>query len=122
MWFDVAKALAEIEAGTPIGFEPLCGAKDAIRANRRATSVLRIAPIARLAHGDAPTSAIQASDPDTLLALLYRDGPSTYGAAATVLGWGATRAWQAEARLRAHGRVCHDARGRAHPTDARQQT
>ena len=55
-----------------------------------------------------------ASDPETLLAFLRQHGPQTYGAAASALGWGATRAWQAEARLRAddlvrhaeHGKVC----------------
>lgn len=37
----------------------------------------------------------------------------TYGAAASALGWGATRAWQAEAALRAAGRIAFDPQGRA---------
>lgn len=37
----------------------------------------------------------------------------TYGAAATALGWGATRAWQAEAALLAAGRIEPDCFGRA---------
>lgn len=54
-------------------------------------------------------------DPDarTLLALIRR-GPTTYGAAATALAWGATRAWQAEARLMQAGAIRHDGIGRAH--------
>jgi len=56
-----------------------------------------------------------ASDPETLLAFLHREGPSTYGAAASSLGWGATRAWQAEARPRAAGTVRYDGLGKAHP-------
>jgi hypothetical protein len=37
----------------------------------------------------------------------------TQGAAALALGWGATRAWQAEAQLRAAGTVRLDGWGRA---------
>lgn len=54
-----------------------------------------------------------APDPDALLALLRGRGPMSYGAAATALSWGATRAWQAEAALLAAGRVEHDRLGRA---------
>ena len=57
-----------------------------------------------------------APDPDALLALLALlrgRGPMSYGAAATALGWGATRAWQAEAALLAAGRIEHDRFGRA---------
>lgn len=59
--------------------------------------------------------ALSASDPETYLDHLRLHGPTTYGAAATALGWGATRAWQAEARLRAAGLVRYDALGKAHP-------
>ena len=55
-----------------------------------------------------------ASDPETYLAFLHASGPQTYGAAASGLGWGGTRAWQAEARLRAAGLVRLDGLGRAH--------
>ena len=54
-----------------------------------------------------------APDPETYLAFLHASGPQTYGAAATALGWGATRAWQAEAQLRAAGLVTYGAFGRA---------
>ena len=56
-----------------------------------------------------------ASDPETLLEFLHREGPHAYGAAATALGWGATRAWQAEARLREGGLVRLRTLGEAHP-------
>ena len=52
-------------------------------------------------------------DPAALLALLRDRGPLSYGAAASALGWGATRAWLAEAELRAAGRIEHDRIGRA---------
>jgi hypothetical protein len=56
-----------------------------------------------------PASPPRADGPDAdagaLLDWLRRNGPATYGAAASSLGWGATRAWQAEARLRAAGLV-----------------
>ena len=40
-------------------------------------------------------------------------GPATYGAMASALGWGVTRAWQAEAKLRAAGLVAYR-EGKAH--------
>lgn len=48
------------------------------------------------------------------LAALLKQQPMTYGSAAATLGWGATRAWQAEARLRAAGLLYFDKLGRAH--------
>jgi hypothetical protein len=44
-------------------------------------------------------------DPDAgaYLDRLRLHGPATYGAMASAMGWGATRAWQAEAKLRAAG-------------------
>jgi hypothetical protein len=45
-------------------------------------------------------------------------GPATYGAMATAMGWGATRAWQAEAKLRALGLV-RMGEGRAVPLAAK---
>ncbi len=52
-------------------------------------------------------------DAHTLAETLCRHGPLSYGAAATRLGWGVTRGWQAEARLRAAGLVRLDGLGRA---------
>ena len=60
-----------------------------------------------------PTRHAWESDATELLDFLRSHGPHSYGAAASALGWGATRAWQAEARLRAAGMVRHDDLGRA---------
>ena len=54
-----------------------------------------------------------APDAAALFDFLVHEEPHTYGAAASRLGWGATRAWQAEARLRAAGLVRLDKLGRA---------
>ena len=44
-------------------------------------------------------------DAAVYLGFLKEHGPQSYGAVARALGWGATRAWQAEAQLRAAGRI-----------------
>lgn len=56
-------------------------------------------------------------EPDTgaYLDRLRIHGPATYGSMATALGWGATRAWRAEAKLRALGLVRLGDLGRADP-------
>lgn len=56
-------------------------------------------------------------EPDTgaYLDRLRNHGPATYGAMATAMGWGATRAWRAEAKLRALGLVRLGEFGRGHP-------
>ena len=51
-------------------------------------------------------------DQSAYLSHLREHGPKPYGAVASDLGWGATRAWQAEAKLRASGRIVLDAQGR----------
>lgn len=53
----------------------------------------------------APAPAAYEPDPETYHAFLRSNGLTTYGAVAAALQWGATRAWQAEARLRAMGRA-----------------
>ncbi|PJN93657.1 hypothetical protein CNY89_19275 [Amaricoccus sp. HAR-UPW-R2A-40] len=80
----------------------------------RAIRAIRAIPTEPLgAISTFSTDPAPIADPDALLTLLRERGPMTYGAAATALGWGATRAWQAEAALRAAGRVEHDRFGRA---------
>ena len=73
------------------------------------------------AVGVAPEALRQswAAHPDAAayLAMLHRSGPQTCGAAGSILGWGATRAWQAEARLRTAGLVTLGALGKAQPTE-----
>ena len=51
---------------------------------------------------------------------LLDNGPATVGAAGSALGWGATRAWQAEARLRAAGMATMGPLGRAVPVRPRR--
>ncbi|MFO7853723.1 MAG: hypothetical protein R6V44_00565 [Paracoccaceae bacterium] len=58
------------------------------------------------------------TDADALLAHLRANGSATYGAAARATGMGATRAWRAEARLRAAGLVTLGPLGEAMLTEA----
>lgn len=107
MWFDARKALAEIVGGdTP-------PATIATTATNLGPAKPRVAGVASVAAPKTlnPVSHREA-DAVQLAALLFQSGPLTYGAAASALGWGATRAWQAEAHLRAAGRVTFDALGR----------
>jgi hypothetical protein len=69
--------------------------------------------------GETPAKSAKTLPPDlaSYLAFLQSNGPASYGAAATALGWGATRAWQAEARLRAAGLAIIDKSGKAAPAD-----
>jgi hypothetical protein len=57
--------------------------------------------------------ATREDDAATLTEALRLHGPMTQGVAARALSWGATRAWRAEAMLRAAGAVTFDACGRA---------
>lgn len=57
------------------------------------------------------------ADARAYLDCLRHRGPLTYGAAAMALGWGVTRAWQAEAKLRAAGLVSMGPLGHATPKD-----
>jgi len=58
-------------------------------------------------------------DARAYLAFLRSTDPNNIGAAASALGWGATRAWQAEARLRAAGLVRLGPLGEAEPSEGR---
>ena len=113
MWFDVQKAVATI-AGGEMPAATLTAATIATTATKPGPNRPRVATVAIVAAPPArnPT-AEQEADAATLAELLADFGPTSCGAAATTLGWGATRAWQAEARLRASGRVRCDALGRA---------
>jgi len=61
---------------------------------------------------------VQPSDPETYIEALRVHGPMTYGMAMRVLGWGGTRAGQAETALRAAGRITLNNHGRAVLTGA----
>ena len=93
MWFDPYQASANIEGA-------------ALAPSHRREDESPPAPVTPCRHvARRPPLAREitscASDPDCLLALLQTAGPMPYGAAASSLGWGATRAWQAETKLRA---------------------
>jgi hypothetical protein len=57
--------------------------------------------------------AVRPDDPETYVEALRVHGPMTYGMAMRVLGWGGTRAGQAETALRAAGRITINNHGRA---------
>ena len=119
MWFDVRKALTEIRSGDKPSSASDAGATRATRATRAAECLPHVAQVARVARPQSskPENGKEAyglhPDADELLTFLLRKGPHSYGAAATSLGWAATRAWQAHARLRAAGLVWYDEIGRA---------
>lgn len=113
MWFDVRAKLAEI-AGQP----PATCATPATQAPAAPHCVAVVASVAappRLKPQPLPTARADGLDPDAgaYLDRLRLHGPTTYGAMASAMGWGATRAWRAEAKLRAKGLLrYHDGKGR----------
>lgn len=62
--------------------------------------------------------AVRPGDPETYVEALRVHGPMTYGMAMRILGWGGTRAGQAETALRAAGRITLNNHGRAVLTGA----
>lgn len=118
MWFDARAKLAEIAGQPP--------ATSATHATNLAEAPPRVAIVASVATPPrskpqpTPPARADALDPDagTYLDRLRLHGPQTYGAMARAMGWGATRAWQAEARLRAAGLVrYHEPTGAASVTE-----
>lgn len=113
--FDPYAKLAEIEghpAATPATIAtlpPFVADVASVATPQRSKPAFRVAEVASVATPLPRKLEItpRDSDPETFLDLLHRDGPTTYGAAAATLGWGATRAWQAEAKLRAAGLVVY---------------
>lgn len=55
----------------------------------------------------------RSDDADAYAQVLRLHGPATYGAMMFCLGWGCTRAWQAERALQAAGRISFDHLGQA---------
>jgi hypothetical protein len=133
MWFDVSAAIARLadpdptptlflkdgkappqSSGNSGNSRPLTPARAFPKAESKPG---KVAGVAEVAPNPPRKQAINSSlsNPETYLAYLHRDGPSTYGAGASALVWGATRAWLAEARLRAAGKVRIGQMGRAFP-------
>ncbi len=114
MWFDVAEALARLTANDGRGNFPNIKGEPP-----------RLAELAELAGGQAaiaqtaPLARADGLDPDSgaYLDHLRRHGCSTYGAVAVALGWGATRAWQAEAGLIEVGAARYGQHGRTYPVE-----
>ncbi len=117
MWFDPYAALKQLGGGDMPPPDP-------------APAVAQVARVARphprkigqsaADETPAPRSTI-AQDTEAYLEALTLHGPMTYGAAAKALGWGATRAWQAEAALVAEGRASMTCEGRAKPSGIHRQ-
>ena len=106
MWFDARAKLAEI-AGQPA---------DSQKPALRVAVVASVATPLRVKLENASPARADGLDPDAgaYLDRLRLNGPATYGAMASAMGWGATRAWRAEAKLRAAGLVLYR-EGRAVP-------
>ena len=112
MWFDVSAAVVQLQAtgeNTPAVFRIT---------ERNGPKIAKIAEVAAYGSQNLKSSPVARTDgayPDAekYLDFLHLQGPATYGASATALGWGATRAWQAEAQLVAAGLVQHDKLGKA---------
>lgn len=116
-WLEAARQvsmpayLTDLTHLTPLGLNG-----DGTACNPEAVKTVKSVKSGEGVTGPADTQVRPAAlhpDAAAYLAFLHGEGPSTYGAAASSLGWGATRAWQAEARLRAAGLVHFDTLGRA---------
>lgn len=130
MLFDVDAALAEVLSDRP---RPAISAIPAIQppsnsgnsknsglplgelksadAGREVASRLRPCPSGRDRPKARPLHTVE--DAAAYAGFLRLHGPQTYGAVAASLGWGASRAWRAEAELRARGRLAFGHAGRA---------
>ena len=111
MWFDVSAAVVRLQANGE--------AQNVIRMTE--SNAPKVAEIAKIAdpHAQKPktvpvvrTDGLK-SDAGGYLDFLNLHGPSTSGACAAALGWGATRAWQAEAQLWAAKLLRYDRLGKA---------
>ena len=134
MWFDVRAKLAEIEgrppatSATPATQAPaarpvsqmsqVSQPPEARKPVSRVASVASVATPPRPKPDPAPPARTDGLDTDAgaYLERLRLHGTATYGAMASDMGWGATRAWRAEAKLRAAGLVTMGELGRAMPT------
>ena len=122
MWFDVTAAVMHLNEGknctllskvTESNAPNLSGVTEI---NDR--EVAKIAEVAGLPAQNSKTINVARThgldaDAGKYLDFLHLHGPATYGAGAVALGWGATRAWQAEAQLIAAGLVRYDSLGKA---------
>lgn len=64
-----------------------------------------------LRRDQTPDTVAMSDDAETYAEALRLHGPTSYGAIARILGWGATRAGQAEEAVRKAGRIAYDRTG-----------
>ncbi len=134
MWFDVRAKLAEIEGRPPAttatqapAAPPVSQMSQVSQPPEPRKPAFRVASVASVATPPrpklqpAPPARADGLDPDAgaYLDRLRLHGPATYGAMASAMGWGATRAWRAEAKLRALGLLRMGELGRAVPVNNR---
>lgn len=118
MWFDVTAALAEIEGNAARVSEACPSANSANPANLVCREPVdsqnsQDSQPAQCGISKPSPSGPRPEDAETLATYIGENGPASYGAAGHALGWGMTRAWRAEAELRAAGHIRHDKAGRA---------
>mgnify|MGYP001793553876 CR=1 FL=1 len=118
--FDPYAELAKIQNQTPT---PAIVATPATEQRPPVETVATVAGIAgsgreneNLAAPASDSATPAPDDPETYLAYVREHGITTYGVVAMGLRWAASRAWQAEAKLRASRRIKIDDRGRGVPT------
>jgi len=129
-WLQAAKQTTEGDTEPALGTSPdkngtpenrVLSVLSVLSEGERADPAPPVATVAtppRSKSETVPPARADGLDPDAgaYLDRLHLHGPATYGAMASTLGWGATRAWQAEAKLRAAGLVQYR-EGRAVPTE-----
>ena len=126
MWFDARAKLAEIAGHPPAtsattatqapAARPVSQLSQVSQAPKAGTAAPRVAIVASVATPPRPARADGLDlDAGAYLDRLRLHWPQSYGAMASTLGWRATPAWQAEAKLRAAGLVQYQD-GKAVPT------
>jgi hypothetical protein len=128
MWFDPYAKLAEIAGQSLAAVAAQAPQAQAVSQKSRlsqrseAPQAQAVSQKSRLsqrseapARNPRPPARADGLDPDAgaYLDRLRLHGPMTQGVAARAFCWGATRAWRAEATLRAAGAVTFDGCGRA---------
>ncbi|MEM9061656.1 MAG: hypothetical protein AAGD13_14440 [Pseudomonadota bacterium] len=106
--FDPYAELAKIQNQTPT---PAIVATPATELRPLVETVASVAGIAgsgreceKLATSASDSATPTPDDPEAYLAYIREHGITTYGVVAMGLRWAASRAWQAEAKLRASGK------------------
>jgi len=108
-WLQAAKQAIGTDAGpeepTQPHAKPVLSVLSVLSEGGTPDPARHVATSLRLKPEPMPPARADGLDPDAgaYLDRLRLHGPATYGAMASTLGWGATRAWRAEAKLGAAG-------------------